>query len=162
MNELIVERRPALFGARVFSPTGIPRMGSETDGPRYQAAPGSWRSPVPCFQWFPGRCGIGVAISEEIVASDRVVVARVASGGGAPYRGPSPRQGRCGVPFALTGMATSTTMERSGGGAVEVSNGVPNGGFEPRTRDTPGGVRKGIPIPDRCHPGWDPTESARE
>jgi len=30
---------------------------------------------------------------------------------------------------------------------AEVSNGVSNGGFEPRTRDTLGGVRKEIPIP---------------
>jgi transposase-like protein len=40
---------------------------------------------------------------------------------------------------------------RRGWGAeekAEVSNGVSNGGFEPRTRDTLGGARKEIPIPD--------------
>jgi hypothetical protein len=39
---------------------------------------------------------------------------------------------------------------RRGWGAeekAEVSNGVSNGGFEPRTRDTLRGVRKEIPIP---------------
>ena len=74
-------------------PTGAPAlqwlsailwMGSETDGRRYQATPGSWRSEGACLQRFPERCGIGVAISEEFVGLDRVGVARAVSGVVAP------------------------------------------------------------------------------
>ncbi len=60
--------------------SAILRVGSETDGRRYQATPGSWRSEGACLQRFPERCGIGVAISEEIVGLDRVGVARAVSG----------------------------------------------------------------------------------
>lgn len=55
-------------------------MGSETVLRRYQATLGSWRSESACLQRFPDRRATGVAISEEIVGSDRVGVARAVSG----------------------------------------------------------------------------------
>ena len=67
--------------------------------------------------------------------------------GGDSVLGSEPTAGKVRCSLCLDWHGTSATMERSGGGAVEVSNGVSIGGFEPRTRDTPGGVRKGIPTP---------------
>ncbi len=101
--------------------SAILRMGSETDGRRYQTTPGSWRSEGACLQRFPERCGIGVAISEEIVGLDRVGVARAVSGVIAPRLSEPPLEagGLCGqVPWAsgwpggLTDEPQSATLRR--------------------------------------------------
>jgi len=101
--------------------SAILRMGSETDGRRYQATPGSWRSEGACLQRFPERCGIGVAISEEIVGLDRVGVARAVSGVIAPRLPEPPLEAgglsghvpwASGWPGGLTDEPQSATLRR--------------------------------------------------